>query len=363
MPPKKRTKADNRALPQRWEWHNGKIRYQIPPSLAGHPAFDGRRRSLVLGATLTEAHRRWSEIQAHFDTPVLSGKIPDVAMAYQKHELPTLAPKTQRDYQAAIARISAAFQEFTIHQVEPSHCYAYVDDNMSRIRQARYDIRVLSAILSWSVAKGWIKANPLVGQLKFTHKRYNPPRRQHYIPDTDLQIFMAELDRKWQLYVLLKLKTGQSQQTLLTTQWRHVTADGIDFNRAKTGASIPMAWDPDLEAIIEEIRRLPRKVGSMYLFSSRDGAPYYDMETGEASGFRSMWQRWQMKAMKKGMSARFTEHQLRHKAASDNPLAAASAALGHADQRITRDIYQVQKERVQPLKSWGISTGKKSEKQ
>lgn len=362
MPPKRRTKSENRALPQRWEWHNGKIHYQIPPALAGHPAFDGKKRRILLGATLTEAHRKWAEIQAHFDTPVASGRFPDVALAYQQAELPTLAPKTQRDYRAGIARLSGAFQEFTIHQIEPAHCYAYVDAKLDKVRQARYDIRILSAILSWAVSKGWMKANPLIDQLKFTHKRYNPPRRQHYVPDEDLAIFLSVLERKWQLYVLLKLKTGQSQQTLLTTQWRHVTDEGIDFTRAKTGASIPMAWDDDLRMIVDEIRRLPRKVGSVYLFSTRTGASYYDMEKGEACGFRAMWQRWQKKALAAGMSARFTEHQLRHRAASDNPLEAASAALGHSDQRITRDVYQVQKPRVQPLKSWGIPTGRKTEK-
>lgn len=360
MPPRKRTTKENKPLPQRWEWHGGKISYQIPPALAGHPAFGGRRRRITLGASLVEAHRRWAEIQAHFDTPVKSGRIPDIAVAYQQQELPTLAAKTQTDYRAALARLTGAFQEFTIHQIEPSHCYAYVDDKLDKVRQARYDIRVLSAVLSWCVMKGWMAANPLVGQLRFKHKRYNPPRRRHYIPDEDLIIFLSVLPRKWQLYVLLKLKTGQSQQTLLTTTPRHITAAGIDFERSKTGASIPMEWDDELHAIVTEIRRLPREVNSFYLFANRWGGCYYDMEKGTASGFQTMWKRWQDKAMAAGMSSRFTEHQLRHKAASDNPLAAASAALGHADEQITKAIYQVQQKRVKPL---GISAGVKEKKQ
>lgn len=360
MPPRKRTKGENRGLPQRWEWHGGKIYYQIPPALAGHVAFDGRKRRILLGATLTEAHRRWASIQEHFDLPLTSGRLPDVALAYQQQDLPALAPKTQSDYRAAIARLSAAFQEFTIHQIEPHHCYAYVDANESRIRQARYDVRVLSSILTWCVSKGLMAANPLIGQLKFKNRRHNPPKRRHYVSDKDLAIFMTVLPRKWQLYVLLKLKTGQSQQTLLTTQWHHITEEGIDFQRTKTGKYIPMEWDDELRGIIAEIRRLPRSIGSMYLFSTRSGACYYNSEKGVASGFQSVWQRAQARAMEAGMTTRFSEHQLRHKAASDNPLAAASAALGHADERITRDVYQVRPSRVKPL---GISAVRGTKKQ
>lgn len=360
MAPKKRTLAENRGLPPRWEWHRGKLHYQIPPALAGHPAFGGRRRRILLGGTLTEAHRRWSEIQSHFDNPVLARALPDVIQAYQTEELPTLAPKTQRDYRSSLARLSLTFQTFTLEQVEPHHCYAYVDQNLGRVRQARYDIRVLSSVLSWCVSKGLLKSNPLIGQLRFKNKRHSPAVRKHYIPDEDLTIFLKTLPWKWQLYVMLKLKTGQSQQTLLTTMRPHLSDAGIDFSRSKTGVSIPMEWDDALRAIVNDILRLPRPVGSLYLFANRWGGCYYDMSKGTASGFQSMWQRHQKAALEAGMSATFTEHQLRHKAASDNPLAAASAALGHSDERITRDVYQVLKPRVKPL---GISPGLKWEKQ
>ena len=103
---------------------------------------------------------------------------------------------------------------------------------------------------------------------------------------------------------------------------------------------------------MDELLALPRRVGSVYLFSKRDGGCYYDTERGTASGFQSMWQRWQKKAMERGMSSRFSEHQLRHKAASDNPLGDASKAMGHADERITRDVYQVKKQRIKPLKGY-----------
>ena len=351
MPPRKRTKRENRTLPPRWEWHGGKIYYQIPPSMAGHHAFDGRKRRLPLGATLTEAHRKWADIQRHFDSDTGSDRVPDVIQQYIKLELPYKAAKTRRDYAVCLARISGAFQEFTIHDIKVAHCIAYVDANMDSLWHARYDMRVLSSVLSWCVSRGKMDANPLLGQLKFKG-RHNPKRKRHYTPDEDIAVFLSVLPPMWQLYVRLKLKTGQSQQTLLTTTRKHLTSEGIDFERSKTGASIPMEWDDELRAIVDELLALPRRVGSVYLFSKRDGGCYYDAEKGTASGFQSMWQRWQKKAMERGMSSRFSEHQLRHKAASDNPLGDASKAMGHADERITRDVYQVKKQRIKPLKGY-----------
>lgn len=344
-----RAKRGNSGLPTRWEWHGGKIHYQIPPNKAGHAAFGGRKRRILLGATLTEAYGTWAEIQKHFADRSSIERFKHAVLAYLGEEVPTLAPKTQRDYKFSCARLNVTFQDFSVHDIEPHHCYAYVDANMRRIRQARYDIRVLSSILSWCVSKGIMKANPLVGQLRFKHKRYNPPKRRHYVEDADLRVFLNVLEPKWRLYVLLKLKTGQSQQTLLTSKWEHVSDQGIFFMRAKTGARISMKWDSELRDILDQLRSLRQGTKSEYLFATRQGGCYYNMQRGSADGFRSMWRRWQDKAMAEGMKQRFTEHQLRHKAASDNPLSAASAALGHADERITRDVYQVQEKRVAPL--------------
>ncbi|MHA7917243.1 site-specific integrase [Alloalcanivorax xenomutans] len=355
--PKPRSKRENRPLPERWEWHGNKISYQIPPKLAGHPAFEGRRRRITLGATLTEAHRRWIQIQEHFDNPVESGFM-KAAHEYQRVELPTLAGKTQRDYRQAIARLIGAFQEFDVSEILPHHCYAYVDDNLHRVRQARYDIRVLSSILSWCVVKGILPLNPLIKQVKFRKKKYNPKKKTHYVTNDDMIIFLKQLARKWQLYVLIKLKTGQSQQSLLTTKLEHIKPEGIDFNRKKTDVDIPIEWDDDLREYIDEMMAMPRK--SEYLWETRNGDCYYDMEVAEASGFRSMWRRAQLRAMKAGMSARFMEHELRHKATSDNDLEEASAALGHADIRITREIYQLVKKRSKPL---GISDDLKTTNQ
>lgn len=343
MPPKRRTKRENKALPPRWEWHGGKIYYQIPPTLAGHPAFSGNRRRIVLGGSLHEAHQRWAEIQLQMDAPGAS-LLEELAKRFLADEVPRKKPKTQAGYIHSVGRILAAFQEFTDpRQIRPAHAYQYAD----KVKGGKHDVRALSAMLSYGVRIGIIDRNPLIGQLRLE----KAPRRQ-YVTDEELDRLWQVLPQKWRLYVELKLMTGLRKGDLLTLQWRNITDDGIEVDTSKTGKALLYEWTPELRAVVDEIRQIPQRVRSMYLFATRDGQPYY--VDGQSSGFNAMWQRYKKKA-----GVTFTEHDIRAKAASDNDERAAQKALGHTDPRMTAR-YRRRAERVTPL---GISGGRKTRDQ
>lgn len=343
MPPKRRTKPENKALPPRWEWHRGKIYYQIPAHMAGHPAFNGNKRRIVLGASLHEAHQRWAEILLQTDAPGAS-LLEELARRFLADEVPKKAPKTQTGYIHSVGRILAAFQEFRDpRQIKPSHAYQYAD----KVKGGKHDIRALSAMLSYGVRIGMLERNPLIGQVRLEKA---PPR--DYVTDQELDQLWQVLPTKWRLYVELKLMTGLRKGDLLTLQWGNITDDGILIRTKKTGKELLYEWTPPLREVVDEIRQLPSKVRSVYLFSTRDGQPYY--KDGESHGFNAMWQRYKKKA---GVS--FTEHDIRGKAASDNDERAAQKALGHTDPRMTAR-YRRRAERVTPL---GISGGRKTKDQ
>jgi len=344
MPPRKRTNKNNRSLPQRWEWHGGKIYYQIPPSVAGHDAFGGNRRRIVLGATLSEAHRKWSEIMSRFDVPTPS-TMSQLIHDFRSKVVPTKAVTTQTGYLRSLAKIEGAFQEFHPSQITPAHAYKYADN----IKGGKHDVRVLSALLSYAVRIGMIDRNPLIGQ----YKAAGAPKRE-YVTDANLNRFYGVLERKWQLYVDLKLETGLRQADMLQLSWPNITEEGIFRRTQKTGKKLIFSWTPELRAIIDELKSLPRSVGSIYLFAQRSGQSYYNAATGRADGFQSMWQRWKKKA-----GVKFTEHDLRGKAASDSSLLDAQQALGHETTATTRG-YRTAPDMVKPL---GISRKTNTKKQ
>ncbi len=88
-------------------------------------------------------------------------------------------------------------------------------------------------------------------------------------------------------------------------------------------------WTPALREVISAIRSHRKKIGALYLFSTRSGQPYIQ-EDGKTSGFDSIWQRFMAKVVASG-TPRFTEHDLRAKVASDTTLKRAQELTGHAN--------------------------------
>ena len=99
-----------------------------------------------------------------------------------------------------------------------------------------------------------------------------------------------------------------------------------------------------------ELAKAVRPALSPYLFYNRDGKGYIE-STGEAHGWDSMWQRFMDRVLgETKVTARFTEHDLRVKCASDaESLEHARALLSHADAGTTEAIYRRKPERVRPL--------------
>ncbi|HXD52075.1 MAG TPA: integrase, partial [Burkholderiales bacterium] len=108
---------------------------------------------------------------------------------------------------------------------------------------------------------------------------------------------------------------------------------------------------PERKDAVEQAKRArptPLNVESLSLFCNRWGKSYLNESTGNAPGFKSMWQHFMMRVLKEtGVKEHFTEHDLRAKAGSDaTSLERARALLQHADSRTTAAIYRRKPERV-----------------
>jgi len=82
------------------------------------------------------------------------------------------------------------------------------------------------------------------------------------------------------------------------------------------------------------------------------GEGYFNEDTGQATGWDSMWQRFMSRLLAETkVSQRFTEHDLRGKVGSDaDSLQRARQLLGHADSKITERVYRRKPEIVRPLR-------------
>ena len=96
--------------------------------------------------------------------------------------------------------------------------------------------------------------------------------------------------------------TGLRQVDILELKLPAIKKDGLHITPSKTryssGKSIIIEWDDAgiLRKTIDDVRQINNGVGSLYLFSTRKGEPYF--KDGSASGFKSIWQRWIKRAVK-----------------------------------------------------------------
>ncbi len=112
----------------------------------------------------------------------------------------------------------------------------------------------------------------------------------------------------------------------------------------KTGKRIVYDRTPELSRLHDRIRRLRRRVGTLFLFATRDGQPYSE------SGFESIWRRLVGRAGLEDVHF----HDIRAKALTDakrhGGLDYAQALGGHESRDTTEGYVKAREvERVRPL--------------
>lgn len=350
--PKPRGK-ENRGLPKRWQHTHGAYYYRVP---AGDEDRWGGKRRFRLGATLPEAYKTWGERFGKVDA------IRTLDHAFDRYVLevvPAKGVKTQTSNGYALKRLRPVFGGMPITALKPHHVYQYFDRRTHKTAAHR-EIEVLSHVYTKLVEWGMLTAHPFKNEVRLDGARALKARTR-YVDDWEIIecLNLAPFRKKGsvlmcQAYIRLKLLTGLSQGDMLRLRvGDHLREDGIHVQRHKTkdttGKRTVYEYSkvPERKAAVEEAIRA-RPALSPFLFCNRRGEGYLNEATGNASGFKSMWQHFMTRVLKETtVSEHFTEHDLRAKAGSDaESLEKARALLQHANVSTTLAIYRRKPERV-----------------
>ncbi len=220
------------------------------------------------------------------------------------------------------------FGDMRPQDLRPVHVYQYLDIRAKQAPvAANREKALLSHVFTKAMEWGVLDTNPCRGVKR------KPEKVRNRCPSQDEVIaFIGVSPPLLQVYVPVKVLTGLLQQDLLALRRDQLKDDGIYVEIKKTGKKIIFEWTDALREAIDSALALKRPVFSLNVFCNRRGQAY----TGD--GFRSIWQRAMNKAISTGALERFTEHDLRAKAATDadeNGLD-AQALLGHMDGQTTR---------------------------
>ena len=261
---------------------------------------------------------------------------------YKREIVPTLAPRTQKDYARHLAILERTFGHMRPDDLIPKDIGKFLDKPKGRV-QANRQIAVLSSVYSYMVGSWWVaEKNPCRDV-----KRNKTKKRTRYVSDEEYAAFYNFAKPRVQIMMDLALITGQRQGDLIALQVKNVTDDGVLFQQGKTGKRLLVGMSDALAAVIRRAKQMEPKVDiGGYLVRTRKGTPY------TSEGFRACWQRTMQRAMRKGILAeRFTFHDLRAKSVSDSKtLEEAFERAGHTSMQMTRGTYDRGVRKVTPLK-------------
>lgn len=329
-----RTRKKNKHLPARM-YYRGKS-YFFVQSLP-----EKKQKWHNLGCDYQEAFRRYAELTDE-NKPVRT--MSDLFDAYARECLDgpdcELRERTRRDYRKHLKFLREALGHLIPSEVEPKTIAAYKKERGIDSRtQANHELAVLGNVFDYAIGEGIVKDNP-----RTKIKRFRTKARKRNVTDDEYLAFRNSVGDFLKAYIDFKCLTALRQGDILRIRKSDLKDDGIHVHVSKGDKDLVITWTDALRDAVRAVRRLKRPVIGMYLFSTRRGTRYSE------DGFRSIWQRAMAKALKDGvLMERFTEHDLRAKAATELPLDRAQKLLAHTSEKVTRD-YRRAPEVVEPVK-------------
>jgi len=211
------------------------------------------------------------------------GTLLSVMQAYQASgEFQGLADVTRKGYIWHIKRIEKEFGDFPLAALTDRRTrgefLAWRDRvaTSSGLRLADYSWMVLARVLSWSLDRGLVLANPCTrgGRL------HRATRRDNIWTAEDEAAFLTTAAPHLHLPLILALWTGQRQGDLLRLPWSAYDGKHIRLRQSKTGARVVIPVGTQLKAALDAtVKR------STLILTNHMGRPW------TPHGFQSSWLR------------------------------------------------------------------------
>lgn len=188
-------------------------------------------------------------------------------------EWKALKPKTRSEWQRYCQRIVDAWGPLEVRGLEPRHVLKLRDAYAETPAAANNLLRCLSALMGWSVPRGWRTDNPC--------REIKPLKGgDGYAPWTWDVIENARQCLRQDLWwaIALALYTGQRQGDVLAMRWDAIQGAMIAVRQEKTGKRLAIPLHKDLRAVLDAI---PRR--AVTILTSTEGTPW------TKDGFKATW--------------------------------------------------------------------------
>jgi integrase len=315
-----------------------RTRLDLPPLMYSRRGryFYGRQQ-LALGPHFPEALRKYAELHAH--AVVGPATFNDAATAWQRDELKSKAPKTQKEYSRQLATLVKVFGPVPLDTIEPGDVEQFLVERGRTVAATR-EKALLSLIFNFARRTRLTRVgNPCAGI------KGKKAKRDRYVTDAEVRTVLDAADPVLRDFLELCYYTGADARVVARLTRQDVRDGALWVQRTKTGAKVRVDLAGPLQALVARLTSYT--VGSLRLI--RD-------EHGQSVTYEAIYKRF-----RRVCDADWSPRDLRAKAASDIPEQRdAQRLLGHASEQTTA-IYRRARigERATPVMK-EIGGGKKS---
>jgi hypothetical protein len=350
--------SENRGYPKSWRFRYDAYYYRVPKGQ--EYLWDGKKE-FHLGRSLSEASAEWAKRLHRIEN---NATVDALLTRYKLDVIPTKAAATRRGDTQALIHLRKVFGHMRPRDILPRHIYKYLDTRVDKNGEksratALYEIRVFRHVFTKAVEWGILDRHPFKGEVRLGAVA----ARDRYVEDWEIAQALALKPKRdagsvlmIQAYIRLKLLIGIRRGDMLRLQMRDLTDAGVVVRAHKTmhkrRTRRIFEWTPALEEAVSQAKAARPIDFSPWLFCTSKGKGYFNEDSGQATGWDSMWQRFMRRLLKDTkITERFTEHDLRGKVGSDlASIERATELLGHASREITKRHYRRKPEVIKPVR-------------
>lgn len=245
----------------------------------------------------------------------------------QSEQFRSRKPNTQRDYRLCYEQVVNAplrngskFGDVKFAAVTPGAVRKYMDRRADAPIRANREKSFISLVYSWACERDIAKHNPGKGV-----RRFKETGSTVYVDQSAYDfVYEQAKESPWYIRPAMEIAYLCRMRSIEVFDLRRsdVLEDGLDTRRTKGSKDAVTLWSPRLRAAVDVCKAQQTGVASQYLFADRRGQQI----TLEA--FRTAWGRLMRRAVKEGLSQRFTFHDLKARGVS-NVDGDKQAASGH----------------------------------
>ena len=335
--------VENRGYPKSWRFRYDAYYYRVPK---GQEHLWNGKKEFLLGHSLSEAAAEWAKRVHRIEH---DATVDALLTRYKSDVIPKKAAATRRGDLQALINLRKVFGAMQPRDVLPRHIYKYVDTRVGKNGEKSratglYEIRVFKHVFTKAVEWGILDRHPFRGEVRLLRIK----ARDRYVEDWEIAQALELKPKRFsgsvlmiQAYIRLKLLIGIRRGDMLRLRMSDLGDEGIIVRPHKTinarRTAHILQWTPALKQAVEQAKTTRAIDFSPWLFCTRKGKGYINEESGQATGWNSMWQRFMTRLLKEtDVNERFTEHDLCGKVGSDEiSVERASDLLGHASKAIT----------------------------